>query len=496
MTQTHVHVCVHVCACNVNVHVCVLLGDVLPSSRETVGIKRHHISQPSAMKHNADPIIREHFSVLDCVFEYLTETLRVSVTYELVTEEFELELTKMGITWQKNPDADKDHKLKVGAVYNYLHKHKRSDKKAVVARRAKRKSHTMQEKAAAVALHQQVIRDAISKHNITSYDSFYNEDETFFTKNGCLTRRSLGYTGHECIVTEPTSHKDGFMFLTTVSHARGVVFYHFKPASEKRWQDESNRYKVDMLRPRVYSILVNPSGKISQVTFLNTLAQIHRLPSPGAPMELVDYDNAGPHSGRLIELALKSMHKVPTHGPLGGATDIDQVCDTNHIHGSLKEAVRRKARRKFLEDSKRLHREGKKTKPPGLNLHTLAAWMSEWAEAHGKPEDVHHSFEQCFPPPLGKPDLRKMEIKKHEALYAVLGDPPPKRKKVARKDMPLTALKQIGKARGSKITELTGIKTVGELANADEKTLADVDVRSCAKHVRDEDDTNAMMMRT
>ena len=103
--------------------------------------------------------------------------------------------------------------------------------------------------------------------------------------------------------------------------------------------------------------------------------------------------------------------------------------------------------------------------------------MSEWAEAHGKPEHVQHLFEQHFPPPLGKPDLRKMEMKKCEALCAVLGDPPPKRKKVARKDMPLTALKQMGKARGSKMTELTGIETVGELANADEKTLADVDAR-------------------
>ena len=133
--------------------------------RETVGRKRSHIAEPKTMKHNADPVIREHYSILDTVFEYLTQTLRVSVTYELVTEEFEIELAKNGINWTKcTRDEVKDHKLKVSSVYNYLHKHKRRDKKAVKSRMAKKKSHTLQEKAAAVALHQQVLRDSIRSH--------------------------------------------------------------------------------------------------------------------------------------------------------------------------------------------------------------------------------------------------------------------------------------------------------------------------------------------
>ena len=314
-------------------------------------------------------------------------------------------------------------------------------------------------------------------HNITSYDSFYNEDETYFTKNGCLTRRSLGIVGQECIVTEPTSHKDGFMFLTTVSHSRGVVFYHFKPSTESQWRDVRNHYKVELLQPRVYSILVNPSGKTSQVTFLNTVSQIHRVVPPGEPTELVDYDNAGPHAGQLIERAFKSIGKVPTHGPMGGGTDVDQIADAKQIHGSLKEFVRRKSRRKFLEDSKRLHRENLKVKPPGLSLTILAVWMSEWAQAHGEPEDVHNLFQQYFPPPIGKPDLRKEEIKLHEAAYFLLGDPPPRKKSRTRNELPLTALKQIGKARAKAITELTGFVTIGDIANADEAALNAFEVK-------------------
>lgn len=438
------------------------LCELIPFSRETVGRKRSHIAMPKRMKHNADPVIKEHFGVLDTIFEYLTETLRVSVTYDLITEEFESELTKLGITWTKcSYDIDKDYKLKVSAVYNYLHKHKRANKRIVVYRRAKRKSHTLQEKACAVALHQQVIREAIEKHGITSYDAFYNEDETFFTKNGCMTRRSLGYRGGECHVTEPTSHKDGFMFLTTVSHLNGIVFYYFKPATETQWRNHRNRYKVEQLHPRVFSLMIHPSGKISQSTYVNVIGQIHRIVPSNEPVKLVDYDNAGPHAGKFIELSYKCLGKIPTHGPFGGGTDVDQICDDKHLHGSLKESIRKKARRKFLNECKLLHGGNKRIKPSGLNINTLALWMSQWAEEHGRPEDVHHLFQAYFPPPLGMPDLRKHEIKKHEALYVLLGDPPAKRKHVARKDMPLTALKQVGKQRATAIKELTGIDTIG-----------------------------------
>lgn len=95
------------------------IEEVLPFSRTTVGRKRSHIAEPKVMKHNADQVIREHYCVLDQVFEYLTKTLRVSITHQLVTEEFELELSKRNITWRKDEDDDKDHKLKVNAVYNY-----------------------------------------------------------------------------------------------------------------------------------------------------------------------------------------------------------------------------------------------------------------------------------------------------------------------------------------------------------------------------------------
>jgi hypothetical protein len=55
---------------------------------------------------------------------------------------------------------------------------------------------------------------------------------------------------------------------------------------------------------------------------------------------------------RVQRPGLRCLRRVPVHGPLGGYTDIAQLCDSAQIHGSLKSFVRRRARRHFLSEAK------------------------------------------------------------------------------------------------------------------------------------------------
>lgn len=180
------------------------LRKILPHARACSKRQRSYIR--SSESHRLTSVIKNNKKLLEATFKKLTVDWGLIVTYPIVAMEFELELKKINIDWNR------DLRHMSALVRNYLKYTLSNDKVWSVSFRSLRTSkYTQAQIDEAVALGQYQLEDVIHEHRIRSYKDILWEDEIHVTENGSLLKRGLQAQGtrHKARNNTSSSHSAG-----------------------------------------------------------------------------------------------------------------------------------------------------------------------------------------------------------------------------------------------------------------------------------------------